>query len=278
MTARGSSDFWGISHQYLINLSQNVPSHSTIQVTHIQHITDSIRNMSIPRQAIRSLRSLHTSARLSDAPPTAAKLGFGDYSGRTRSLPTIDIPASSRRDVGKRPPKIETKSNDQKPPRPANSKAVGGRRFPEDKTRRQSKSPLRPAQPQQTAEGDEFFTMTADSPSSSSSKSKSKPKKDGRKGMDVVDIDFNPEQLANSRTKKNTRTTNDSGSGSRKAQGEGRGQKGRSTGSEPVKREDDRSSEGIFGRASLLFPVRMGARSAEGSVWAEGMKSEDGTF
>jgi len=127
--------------------------------------------------------------------------------------------------------------------------------------------------------------MTADIASGS----KVKPTKDNRKiSMDVVDIDFNPESLSananananKSRSKRNTRTT--AASGSRKTQtqtkGDSRGSKGRSTGSEPAKREDDRSTEGIFGRASLLFPLRMGARSAEQSVWAEGMKLEDGTF
>jgi len=97
--------------------------------------------------------------------------------------------------------------------------------------------------------------------------------------MDAVDIDFKPEQISansDSRSKRNTRTA----SSSRKSQGDARGQKGgaRSTGSEPAKRENDRSTEGIFGRASLLFPMRMGARQAEQSIWAEGMKSEDGTL
>jgi hypothetical protein len=122
--------------------------------------------------------------------------------------------------------------------------------------------------------------MSADTPSSS--KTKGQGKKDNRKtSMDVVDIDFKPEQISansnsNSRSKRNTRTA----SSSRKPQGEARGQKGgaRSTGSEPAKRENDTSTEGIFGRASLLFPMRMGARQAEQSIWAEGMKSEDGTF
>jgi hypothetical protein len=120
--------------------------------------------------------------------------------------------------------------------------------------------------------------MSADTPSSS--KTKGQGKKDNRKtSMDVVDIDFKPEQISansKSRSKRNTRTA----SSSRKPQGEARGQKGgaRSTGSEPAKRENDTSTEGIFGRASLLFPMRMGARQAEQSIWAEGMKSEDGKF
>jgi hypothetical protein len=234
--------------------------------------------MSFPRQAVRSLRSIHTTARVFNETP-AKSLGFGDYTGRTRSLPTIDIPASSRRDVGSKRPtiKLDTKSNEKRPPRTGNAKAAGARKFPEDKNRRQSKSPLNPAT---TEGGDEFFTMSADTPSSS--KTKGQGKKDNRKtSMDVVDIDFKPEQISansnsNSRPKRNTRTA----SSSRKTQGEARGQKGgaRSTGSEPAKRENDTSTEGIFGRASLLFPMRMGARQAEQSIWAEGMKSEDGTF
>jgi hypothetical protein len=232
--------------------------------------------MSFPRQAVRSLRSLHTTSRISNETP-AKSLGFGDYTGRTRSLPTIDIPASSRRDVGSKRPtiKLDTKSNEKRPPRTGNAKAAGARKFPEDKNRRQSKSPLQPAT---TEGGDEFFTMSADTPSSS--KSKGQGKKDSRKtSMDVVDIDFKPEQISansNARSKRNTRTA----SSSRKPQGEARGQKGgaRSTGSEPAKRENDTSTEGIFGRASLLFPMRMGARQAEQSIWAEGMKSEDGKF
>jgi hypothetical protein len=234
--------------------------------------------MSFPRQAVRSIRSLHTTSRIFNETP-AKSLGFGDYTGRTRSLPTIDIPASSRRDVGSKRPtiKLDTKSNEKRPPRIGNAKAAGARKFPEDKNRRQSKSPLQPAT---TEGGDEFFTMSADTPSSS--KSKGQGKKDNRKtSMDVVDIDFKPEQISanstsNSRSKRNTRTA----SSSRKPQGEARGQKGgaRSTGSEPAKRENDTSTEGIFGRASLLFPMRMGARQAEQSIWAEGMKSEDGTF
>jgi hypothetical protein len=234
--------------------------------------------MSFPRQAVRSLRSIHTTARVLNETP-AKSLGFGDYTGRTRSLPTIDIPASSRRDVGSKRPtiKLDTKSNEKRPPRTGNAKAAGARKFPEDKNRRQSKSPLQPAT---TEGGDEFFTMSTDTPSSS--KSKGQGKKDNRKtSMDVVDIDFKPEQISansnsNSRSKRNTRTA----SSSRKPQGEARGQKGgaRSTGSEPAKRENDTSTEGIFGRASLLFPMRMGARQAEQSIWAEGMKSEDGKF
>jgi hypothetical protein len=232
--------------------------------------------MSFPRQAVRSLRSIHTTARVFNETP-AKSLGFGDYTGRTRSLPTIDIPASSRRDVGSKRPtiKLDTKSNEKRPPRTGNAKAAGARKFPEDKNRRQSKSPLNPAT---TEGGDEFFTMSADTPSSS--KTKGQGKKDNRKtSMDVVDIDFKPEQISansKSRSKRNTRTA----SSSRKPQGEARGQKGgaRSTGSEPAKRENDTSTEGIFGRASLLFPMRMGARQAEQSIWAEGMKSEDGKF
>jgi hypothetical protein len=232
--------------------------------------------MSFPRQAVRSLRSIHTTARVFNETP-AKSLGFGDYTGRTRSLPTIDIPASSRRDVGSKRPtiKLDTKSNEKRPPRTGNAKAAGARKFPEDKNRRQSKSPLQPAT---TEGGDEFFTMSADTPSSS--KTKGQGKKDNRKtSMDVVDIDFKPEQISansNARSKRNTRTA----SSSRKPQGEARGQKGgaRSTGSEPAKRENDTSTEGIFGRASLLFPMRMGARQAEQSIWAEGMKSEDGKF
>jgi hypothetical protein len=232
--------------------------------------------MSFPRQAVRSLRSIHTTARVFNETP-AKSLGFGDYTGRTRSLPTIDIPASSRRDVGSKRPtiKLDTKSNEKRPPRTGNAKAAGARKFPEDKNRRQSKSPLQPAT---TEGGDEFFTMSADTPSSS--KTKGQGKKDNRKtSMDVVDIDFKPEQISansKSRSKRNTRTA----SSSRKPQGEARGQKGgaRSTGSEPAKRENDTSTEGIFGRASLLFPMRMGARQAEQSIWAEGMKSEDGKF
>jgi hypothetical protein len=247
--------------------------------------------MSIPRQAIRSLRALHTSSRLLNDAPTATpnpkSLGFGDYTGRTRSLPTIDIPASSRRNVGmNRSPKNETKPKDQRQARPAGPNASGrnpeARKFPEEKNRRQSKSPLKPVQAQQSTEGgDEFFTMSGDIASGS----KSRPTKDNRKtSMDVVDIDFNLESISanananKARPKRGTRTTAASGSRKNQTQGEARGSKGRSTGSEPAKREDDRSSEGIFGRASLLFPLRMGARSAEQSVWAEGMKSEDGTF
>ena len=232
--------------------------------------------MSFQRQAIRSIRSLHTTSRICSEAP-AKSLGFGDYTGRTRSLPTIDIPASSRRDVGSKRPiiKLDTKSNEKRPPRTGNAKAQGARKFPEDKNRRQSKSPLSPAT---TEGGDEFFTMSADS--GSSSKPKGSGKKDNRKtSMDVVDIDFKPEQISansNSRSKRSPRTA----SSSRKPQGEARGQKGgaRSTGSEPAKRENDRTTEGIFGRASLLFPMRMGARQAEQSIWAEGMKSEDGTL
>ena len=231
--------------------------------------------MSFQRQAVRSIRSLHTTSRIFNETP-AKSLGFGDYTGRTRSLPTIDIPASSRRDVGgKRPTiRLDTKSN-SRPARSPNAKVQGARKFPEEKNRRQSKSPLNPT----TIEGgDEFFTMSADS--ASSSKPTGQGKKDNRKtSMDVVDIDFKPEQISaksNSRSKRSPRTA----SSSRKPQGETRGQKGgaRSTGSEPAKRENDRSTEGIFGRASLLFPMRMGARQAEQSIWAEGMKSEDGTF
>jgi hypothetical protein len=96
--------------------------------------------------------------------------------------------------------------------------------------------------------------------------------------MDAVDIEFNPDTAVptrqiKSRGGRNVNAASTSSGSGKKVRGEKR-----STGSAPATREDDRSSEGIFGRASLLFPLRRGARQAEQSVWAEGMKAEDGMF
>ena len=242
----------------------------------------------LPRQAIRSIRTLHTTSRVfSDAP--SKSLGFGDYTGRTRSLPTIDIPASSRMNVGRRHAKPDASANQkgatQNGPRQprvhtggADSRAPGARKFPEKRERRLSKSPLvqnakavETAQAEQMGEGegegvDEFFTMSGDTSGSSS-----------RKQMDVVDIDFSPERQISTKSRTNTKTRKGKGGVAAGSSSKRDTKGGRSTGSEPAKREDDRSPEGIFGRASLLFPLRRGARLAEQSIWAEGMKSEDGT-
>jgi hypothetical protein len=242
----------------------------------------------LPRQAIRSIRTLHTTSRiLSDTPPKS--LGFGDYTGRTRSLPTIDIPASSRLNVGGRKNKLNTENKPNTNPKVSAkggprqaSAALGGRKFPEKREKRTSKSPLvqtskslEAKEGQGEGEGnEEFFTMSGDSTGTGSS---------SRKQMDTVDIDFSPERLSSLKSRTKTRNGHGKGKGgvaagstSSSKTGKRDTKGGKSAGSEPAKREDDRSSEGIFGRVSLLFPLRRGARLAEQSIWAEGMKSEDG--
>lgn len=272
----------------------------------------------IPRQAARHVKALHTTSRLladtpTSSPPTGKSLGFGDYSGRTRKLPTIEIPATSRmnplkqrsqqprsdsnsnpssrpRQARKPEGQVQSQQNGSRPPRERNQaqgQGQGARKFPEERNKRQSRSPLAAATKTHAesdssapaaAEGDEFFTSDAEL----GFRPKSKPKSN----LAAVDVAFDSESvslpMAKTRNRGNRNATGSSSSSSvRKGPGAGAGaatkEKRKSVQAPVLRQADDRSAEGIFGRSSLLFPIRRGAREAERSIWAEGMKSEDGT-
>jgi hypothetical protein len=272
----------------------------------------------LPRQALRNARAIHTTTRLlADTPaPSPKSLGFGDYSGRTRSLPTIKIPATGRLNTLKeRQPRStapsdrpqregqgprESKPRTRSPPsdrrqdnpnapqartaqagpwsprdKSAGPGQQGARKFPEQRNKRQSRSPLAATSKSgsgendtSTAEGDDFFGSEVDVGTGSRG---STPK--SKSNLSSINIAFDSEPAPTGFKARGGRNATSSSS-TRKPNST---RERRSSVQAPVQREaDDRSAEGIFGRASLLFPVRRGAREAERSIWAEGMKPEDG--
>lgn len=237
----------------------------------------------IARNVSRSARALHTSARLfNDAPASSSSasssgsaLGFGDYTGRVRNLPTLKISATSRQNVIKPKAKGQTEasgagaggSSDGKGVSAEGNRKRGGQ---PERRKRQDRSPLQSqararggqAAPAGAAaeEGDDFFD-----PVTVAATARSRPA-----GLKKVDVDFNPVNVKVASKGRRSTNTNE--------KKPARGRAPREARAPQAVEVEDRSPEGIFGRASLLFPVRRGARDAESSVWAEGVKPEQGMF
>lgn len=220
------------------------------------------------RSALRSsLRYIHTTARTCDetnpSQSQPSRLGFGDYTGRTRVLPAIPISPSSKRNVLKsRFPGSSPALNQQTSPR-----TRGEGRRPQEKQRRQARSPVQAsirqleAQEQSSVEGEEEFFVGNDDKAASRSKGA---------GLKSVDMDFAAPSPVKSSSARGRRATSSKERTVREK---------RPRAPRPVEPEvEDRSPEGIFGRASLLFPVRRGAREAERSVWAENLQPAEGTY
>lgn len=257
-------------------------------------------SISIARTTARSARALHTSTRLladsnssSTSTSTAASLGFSDYSNRTRKLPSIPIAPSSKQNL-LRPRTSNAKSgvnadnlSDQPTSReggvqgrdPRNAKRHPGEYGTEQERQRRKRQDRSPVQAslikarqdrQQSTEGgeggDEFFVSTPSRGRGNAGQ--------GGKGnkMKKVDLDLSSVNVNVPSTRARAPRGSASGSNDKRTKAAPRVKEKR------VAEVEDRSPAGIFGRMSLLFPVRRGAREAERSIWADGLKPDQGQF
>lgn len=243
------------------------------------------------RSALRSsLRCLHTTARLcnessSSTPPASSgsSLGFGDYTGRTRKLPTIPISPSSQRNVLKsRAPKANPTAEASKPASPQGQGETGRKRAPQDRQKRQGRSPIQ-ASVRQARETSKTSEASVGEEDFFGEHVTATPRNRGS-GLKKVNMDMDfatpssfSKSTSNSRGQRNGRasTLSPRTTSANKRDGEVKERRARA----PIVPEvEDRSPEGIFGRASLLFPVRRGAREAERSIWSENFQPVDGTL
>lgn len=273
------------------------------------------------RTSLRPLRALHTSARLlsesgssgssSSKSKTSASasaptpdLGFSDYTGRTRKLPPLPIPASSQRNVLKlrqSQPASSTQADGQSSERSrgkngGQDRRAAGQRQGQvqgqgqgERRKRQDRSPIQASlnrvrqalapRPSLTIEGGEHRNgaETEDFFEGSVPTTRTRPAPSAA-NMKAVDLgaDVTPVKIPVKTVKKGSRNpTND-----RRAKDKGpvvaRPSQRPKVAREQITEVEDRSPEGIFGRTSLLFPVRKGAREPERSIWAEGFKPEQG--
>lgn len=254
--------------------------------------------MSIARTTIRSARALHTSTRLlADSNPSSpsSSLGFSDYSNRTRKLPSIPISPSSKQNL-LRPTRSDPNVKSQQSQSnlgqreggvrgrdPRNAKRHPGEFAVEQdrqRKKRQDRSPVQASlnkarqDRQQSAEGgeggDEFFVAT---PSRGRANVGGKGNKMKKVDLDLASVSISSGVGAGATASPGARTRTPRGSGSND-----RRPKVAPRPKERVAEVEDRSPAGIFGRMSLLFPIRRGAREAERSVWAENMKPDEGEF
>ena len=255
-------------------------------------------SMSVARTTVSSVRALHTSSRLlADQSPsstsTAASLGFSDYSNRTRKLPSIPIAPSSKQNL-LRPrtsnPKTGVNADTKNPISPRDGGGQGrdprsAKRHPGEygteqerqRRKRQDRSPVqaslnkaRQDRQQSTGDGeggDEFFVAT---PSRGRGNAGA-----GGKGnkMKKVDLDLDSVNVNVNVPSVRARTPRGSSSNDKRTKSAAPRVK-----EKRVAEVEDRSPAGIFGRMSLLLPVRRGAREAERSVWADGLKPDQGQY
>lgn len=267
----------------------------------------------VTRSTMRGVRALHTSARILNE-SSSSSLGFGDYSDRTRKLPTIPISASSQRNVVKSRPQDQgtatvtgTKSDDQQRAgrqgqrqRPGQGQGRDGQREggnrqphgpPGQRKKRQDRSPIQASldKTRQTQSGDQFPLYPKSSQSGEEQgddffgdyTSRSNPARGRGSNLKKVDLDISAVNLPSTnrlRTPRSSSSTNTkrNNNNNKTPEADKRSSAPPRVKAKPVAEVEDRSPAGLFGRMSLLFPVRRGAREAESSIWANGMKPDEG--